>query len=66
MTEQVQEQPECKHENLDDDFEFSQLEYCPKGHEGEPVLDGTVFCTDCGKVIYEVHRGHEGCKYGRF
>jgi hypothetical protein len=55
----------CKHPNLDDDFEVSVVEYCPKGCDGDVLIDGTVYCMNCNLVIYEVHRGHEDCKYGR-
>lgn len=55
----------CEHANLDDDIEVSVVEHCPKGCDGAAVVDGSVFCLDCNAVIYEIHSGHEGCKYGR-
>lgn len=57
--------PACRHKNLSDDIEASTVDYCPKGCDGATVVDGSVFCTDCGKVVYEIHFGHEGCRYGR-
>lgn len=56
----------CEHKKLTDDFEFDMLEYCPKGCDGAKMIDGRVYCEDCDETIYEVHRGHEGCKYGRY
>lgn len=53
----------CSHENLTHTLEQGIID-CPKGCEGTTV-DLVITCKDCEKVIYEVHEGHEGCKYGR-
>jgi len=55
----------CVHKNLTHELVSEVVNYCPKGCDGEVITDLEVFCEDCKKVIYEVHQGHEGCKYGR-
>jgi hypothetical protein len=55
----------CPHRRLAVEVNAWVLEYCPKGCDGEQMLDVTTRCVDCGKIITEIHQGHEGCKYGR-
>ena len=56
---------DCKHSNLTISLDTSVVEYCPKGCDGEAMVDMTITCDDCQSVIHEIHSGHEGCKYGR-
>ncbi len=63
--ERLKIKAKCRHESLADDLEISTIEYCPKGCDGETCADGRVFCKGCDATVYDIHRGHEGCKYGR-
>lgn len=56
---------QCRHSNLTLSHESGIVEYCPKGCDGEVLLDIEIRCRDCGRIIFESHTGHEGCKYGR-
>lgn len=55
----------CQHKNIRVQHSTWILEYCPKGCDGEQMVDIVVACDSCGMVIHEQHTGHEGCKYGR-
>jgi len=55
----------CRHRNIHVESSMSVVEYCPKGCDGETMIDLTVTCKDCCIVLHEEHTGHEGCKYGR-
>ena len=54
----------CEHKNKTHTLEQKDISWCPKGCEGS-TIDLIVSCKDCGATIYEIHEGHEGCKYGR-
>lgn len=55
---------ECRHKDMSYTAYVTPIDGCPKGCEGVET-DVLITCDDCNKTIFEIHEGHEGCKYGR-